>query len=59
MLTDEISILEIEAVQFIASQLCIHHVFIDDEGRSLCVVGDSLAHLSVIQVNVTSSVKLQ
>jgi hypothetical protein len=48
LLTNEISILEVESVQLIASLLGIHHVFINDEGRSLCIVGDSLADLSMI-----------
>lgn len=51
MPTDEISILEVESVQLVASLLGIHHILIDHEGRSLCAVGDSLADLSVIQIS--------
>ena len=44
--TDKIAILEVETVELVASRLGIHHVFIDDEGGALCVVGDSLADLA-------------
>lgn len=43
---NEISVLEVEAVQLIAGRLCIHHVFIDDEGCAFGVVGDALANLA-------------
>jgi hypothetical protein len=46
--TDEIPVLEVEAVQLVASRLCVHHVFIDDEGGALGVVGDTLANLAVL-----------
>jgi len=38
--------LEVKAIQFIAGLLGVHHVFIDNECRALCVVGDALADLS-------------
>lgn len=47
--TDEISVLEVEAVQLVASRLCVHHVFIDDEGGALGVVGNTLANLAVLK----------
>ena len=47
-LTNQITILEVEPIQLIASHLGIHHVLIDNERRSFCVVGDSLADLSVV-----------
>ena len=46
LLTDEVSVLEVEAVQLVASRLGIHYVFIDDEGRALAVVRDTLANLA-------------
>jgi hypothetical protein len=49
---NEISILEVEAVQLIASLFGVHHVLIDNECRSLRVVGDSLADLSVELVSI-------
>jgi len=39
--------LEVEAVQLVASLLCIHHVFIDDEGGAFGVGRDALSNLSV------------
>ena len=50
--TNEISILEVEAVQLIASLFGVHHVLIDNERCSLCVIGDSLANLSVELVSI-------
>ena len=44
--TNKISILKIEAVQFVASLLGVHYVFIDNECGTLCVVGNSLADLA-------------
>lgn len=38
--------MEVEAVQLIAGLLGIHYVLIDNECRSLCVVGDTLADLA-------------
>jgi hypothetical protein len=45
--TNEIPILEVEAVQFVASHLRIHYVLIDNECCAFRVVGDSLADLAV------------
>lgn len=50
LLTDEVSVLEVEAVQLVASRLCVHYIFIDDEGCALGVVGDSLADLAVLEL---------
>lgn len=47
LLTDQVTALEVEAVQLIASLFCIHHVVIDDEGSALCVGSDALADLTV------------
>ena len=44
--TDEIPVLEVETVKLVASRLCVHYVFIDDEGCALGVVGDALADLA-------------
>ena len=46
--TDEISVLEVEAVELVASRLGVHHVFIDNEGGALGVVGDTLTDLAVL-----------
>lgn len=45
--TDEISILEVESVELIAGLLSIHHIFVYDESRAFCVIGDALADLAV------------
>lgn len=44
--TNEISVLEVEAVQLIASLLCIHDILVDDERRALRVIRDSLTDLA-------------
>jgi hypothetical protein len=49
--TNEIPILEVEAVQLVASHLGIHYVFIDNECCAFRVVGDSLADLAVQRVS--------
>ena len=49
--TNEISILEVEAVQLVASHLGIHYVLIDNECCAFRVVGDSLADLAVKRVS--------
>ena len=46
--TNEIPVLEVEAIELIARLLCIHYVFIDNEGRALGVVCDSLADLATL-----------
>lgn len=55
--TDEIAVLEIEAVQLIARLLGVHHVLVHDEGCALGVVGGSLADLpvGVVRTRVTDS----
>lgn len=47
--TDEIPVLEVEAVELVAGRLCVHYVFIDDEGSALGVVGDALANLAMLK----------
>lgn len=53
--TDEVSVLEVEAVELVAGRFCVHYVFINDKGGALAVVGDTLADLaaerSVIRAN--------
>ena len=53
--TDEVAVLEVEAVELVASRFCVHYVFINDEGGALAMVGDTLADLAaealVIRVN--------
>ena len=44
--TDEVSVLEVEAVELVASRLGIHYVFIDNECCAFGVVGDALADLA-------------
>jgi hypothetical protein len=46
--TDEISVLEVEAIQLVASRLGIHYIFIDNECCALSVVGDALTNLATI-----------
>jgi len=48
--TNEVAILEVEAVQLVARLLRIHHVLIDNEGCTLGVVGNSLADLAGLSV---------
>lgn len=44
---DQVSVLEVEAVQFIAGSLGIHDIFVDDESGALGVSSDALANLAV------------
>lgn len=44
---NQVTVLEIEAVELVAGLFCIHYVFIDNEGCAFGVVGDALADLSV------------
>jgi len=44
--TDEVAILEVEAVQLIASLLGIHDIFVYDESSALGGVGDALTDLA-------------
>jgi hypothetical protein len=57
--TNEVSVLEVEAVELVASRLCVHYVFIDDEGGALGVVGDALANLAVLQSATRSDCREQ
>lgn len=43
---DEVAVLEVEAVEFVARALGVHHVFVDHEGRALGVACYALADLS-------------
>jgi hypothetical protein len=44
--TDEVAVLEIEAVELIASLLSIHYVLIDNEGSALGIASNTLADLA-------------
>lgn len=44
--TDEIPILKVKAIELVAGHLGIHHVFIDNIGRSLGVIGNALSDLA-------------
>ena len=44
--TDEITVLEVEAVQLVARLLGIHYVFIDNECRSFGIIRNSLTDLT-------------
>jgi hypothetical protein len=44
-LTNEVSVLEVEAIQLVAGLFGIHDVLVHDEGRSLGIVGNALADL--------------
>lgn len=45
--TDQVSALEVEAVQLVAGLLRIHDILVDDESGALGVGGNALADLSV------------
>ena len=45
-LAHEVTILEVEAVELVASRLGIHYVFIDHKGRAFGVVGNALTNLA-------------
>jgi len=42
--------LEIKTVQLVARLLCIHYVFIDNEGSALGVCGNALSNLPVLKL---------
>ena len=44
--TDEVAVLEVEAVELAAGLLRIHYILIDHKSRSLGRVGDALAYLA-------------
>lgn len=54
--TDKVTALEVEAVQLVASLLCIHHVVIDNEGCTLCVGSNALANLAVEDISTVGEV---
>lgn len=43
---DEVAVLEIVAVELVASLFCVYDIFVNDECGALCVVGDALADLT-------------
>jgi hypothetical protein len=45
--TNEIAVLEVEAIEFVAGLLCIHYFFIDDERGAFGVTGYTLTDLAV------------
>lgn len=45
--TDEIPVLEVEAIQLVASLLGIHHILVNDKRRTLRIVCDALADLTI------------
>jgi len=47
MRTNEISVLEVEAIQLVAGLFCIHNILVNDERGAFGVVGDTLADLAV------------
>jgi hypothetical protein len=44
--TDEVTALEVEAVELVAGLLGVHDIFVDDKGGALGVVGDALSDLA-------------
>lgn len=54
--TNKVSILEVEAIELIASLLSIHYVLIDNECGPFGVVGDTLADLAGFTVSIKISV---
>jgi len=44
--TDKVTVLEVETVELVAGLLCVHHILIDHESRSLGRVGNALAYLA-------------
>jgi hypothetical protein len=51
--TNEVSILEVEAIQLVAGLLGIHYVLIDNKRSSFGVVGDALADLTMELVSTS------
>ena len=43
---DEVTVLEVEAVQLVAGGFGVHDIFKDDEGGAFCIACDTLADLS-------------
>jgi hypothetical protein len=52
--TNKIATLEVETVQFVAGLLCIHDIFIHDERRAFCVIGNALANLAMYLISLWS-----
>ena len=48
--------MEVEAVEFVAGLLGIHHVLIDHEGRAFSGVGDALAYLAILRGIVSNRI---
>lgn len=45
--TNQVAVLEVEAVQLVAGLLCVHDILVNDKGCPLGSGGDALADLSV------------
>ena len=43
---DEVSVLEVEAVELVAGLFGVYNIFVDDECGAFCVVGDAMADLT-------------
>lgn len=52
--TNKVTVLEVEAVQLVASLLRIHDVLIDNERSAFCVCGDTLPDLAIEGVSEQS-----
>jgi hypothetical protein len=52
---DQVAILKVEPVQFIARGLGVHDIFVDNERSSLGVVCDSLTNLADLLVSLEAS----
>ena len=50
---DEVAVLEIKAVQFVAGGFGVHDIFEDDEGGAFGSAGDALADLSERGIDVS------
>lgn len=50
--TDQITVLEVVAVELVAGLLGIHYVLIDNKGRPLRGVGDTLTNLAKTEVSI-------
>jgi hypothetical protein len=50
-LTNEVAVLEIEAIQLVASLLCVHDIFVHYKGCSLCSIDVPLPYLPTIVVS--------
>lgn len=50
--TDKVTVLEVVTIQLVARLLCIHYVFIDNEGSALGIAGNTLSNLTVRGVRI-------